>query len=147
MSLTVQTDGADTKARSLHHIGYVVSSITETVEDFAESVYGAWDGAVVYDPLQKVRVAFIRPAAREQGVMFELVEPADANSPVNSFLRRGGGVHHVCFEVPDLEAELERVRLHGGLTARAPLPAVAFSGRRIAWVYTRKRLLIEYLEQ
>jgi methylmalonyl-CoA/ethylmalonyl-CoA epimerase len=147
MSLTVRTNESDTKARTLHHIGYVVSSIAETVEDFAESVYGTWDGAIIHDPLQQVRVTFIRPYARGQGVMFELVEPADANSPVNSFLRRGGGLHHVCFEVPDLEIELESVRLHGGLTARAPLPAVAFSGRRIAWVYTRKRLLVEYLEQ
>lgn len=147
MSLTVRTNASDTQVRTLHHIGYVVASITETVEDFAESIYGIWDGAIIHDPLQQVRVTFIRPSNQGQGVMFELVEPADANSPVNGFLRRGGGLHHVCFEVPDLEAELVSIRLHGGLTAREPLPAVAFSGRRIAWVYTRKRLLVEYLEQ
>lgn len=147
MSSTVRTDRADTQARKLHHIGYVVTSITESVDDFAESVHGIWDGAIIHDPLQQVRVTFIRPSAPEQGVLFELVEPADASSPVSNFLRRGGGFHHICFEVRDLDTEMENVRLHGGLAARLPQPALAFSGRRIAWVYTRTRLLIEYLEQ
>jgi methylmalonyl-CoA/ethylmalonyl-CoA epimerase len=147
MSSTVRTNTSDMQAASLHHIGYVVSSIKASVDDFAKSVYGTWDGAIIYDPLQQVRVTFIRPSTQVHGVMFELVEPAEAKSPVTGFLSRGGGLHHVCFEVSDLERELASVRLRGGFTARSPLPAAAFSGRRIAWVYTRKRLLVEYLEQ
>jgi hypothetical protein len=30
---------------------------------------------------------------------------------------------------------------------RAPTPAVAFEGRRIGWVYTKSKLLLEYLER
>ncbi len=107
-----------------------------------------FQGEDILDPLQKVRVAFIRPSGRgQEAVLFELVEPAGGNSPVDGFLRRGGGLHHVCFEVEDIEAELDSVRMRGGLMARSPMPAAAFSGRRIAWVYTRRRLLIEYLEK
>jgi methylmalonyl-CoA/ethylmalonyl-CoA epimerase len=149
MSLIVQTDSLERQVgRRLHHIGFVVSSISETVVDFAEGVAGTWGGEVILDPLQKVRVAFIRPSGRgQEAVLFELVEPVGGNSPVDGFLRRGGGLHHVCFEVEDIEAELDSVRMRGGLMARSPMPAAAFSGRRIAWVYTRRRLLIEYLEK
>jgi len=147
MSLTGPISSPNRSAKTLHHIGFVVTSIDETAGDFAESVDGKWDGVIIHDPLQRVRVTFIRPANREQSVMFELVEPASEDSPVNNFLRRGGGLHHVCFEVLQLDAELESVRSRGGLTARPPQPAVAFSGRRIAWVYTRRKLLVEYLEK
>ena len=57
------------------------------------------------------------------------------------------GLHHLCYEVNDLEAELETARSHGGIVVRKPVPAVAFGGRRIAWVFTRYKLLVEFLEQ
>jgi methylmalonyl-CoA/ethylmalonyl-CoA epimerase len=63
------------------------------------------------------------------------------------FLKRGGGLHHLCYEIDDLEDQLALSRAQGGLVVRQPLPAVAFEGRRIAWVYTRNKLLVEYLER
>jgi methylmalonyl-CoA/ethylmalonyl-CoA epimerase len=63
------------------------------------------------------------------------------------FLKKGGGLHHLCYEVQDLEKQLELTRSKGGLIARPPMPAEAFGGRRIAWVYTKNKLLIEYLER
>jgi methylmalonyl-CoA/ethylmalonyl-CoA epimerase len=76
----------------------------------------------------------------------ELVEPAADDSPVAAFLKRGGGLHHVCYEVASLEAEIERSRAARAVLARPPQPAVAFGGRRICWVFSPQRLLIEYLE-
>ena len=75
------------------------------------------------------------------------MEPAGENAPVQAFVKRGGGLHHVCYEVENLEEALTRARDVGGLITRPPLPAVAFAGRRIAWVYTKSKLLIEYLER
>jgi methylmalonyl-CoA/ethylmalonyl-CoA epimerase len=66
---------------------------------------------------------------------------------VLAFLKRGGGLHHLCYEVDQLDAQLERSRASGGLIVRLPIPAVAFGGRRIAWFYTKEKLLIEYLER
>jgi methylmalonyl-CoA/ethylmalonyl-CoA epimerase len=149
MSSTAPTDGHADKwqeERSLHHVGFVINSITESVQDFADSLSGTWDGVVTFDPLQKVHVAFLRPG-RQGDPSLELIEPVGEDSPVNAFLRRGGGLHHLCFEVSDLEDALKRTRDSGGLMVRPPLPATAFAGRRIAWVYTRSRLLLEYLEK
>jgi methylmalonyl-CoA/ethylmalonyl-CoA epimerase len=96
--------------------------------------------------LQQVRVTFLQPASAGEAAI-ELVEPKVDISPVSRFLERGGGLHHLCYEVDDLEEALKLARTRGGLVVKQPLPAVAFKGRRIAWVVTRNRLVIEYLER
>ena len=72
--------------------------------------------------------------------------PVGKDSPVGKFLERGGGLHHVCYQVRNLEEQLRLSREKGALVVREPAPAVAFAGRRIAWVFTKAKLLIEYLE-
>ena len=76
----------------------------------------------------------------------ELVEPADQKGPVHRFLERGGGLHHVCYEVQDLTGELAAAIARGVTVIRRPQPAAAFDGRLIAWVVTKENLLVEYLE-
>ncbi|HLK31813.1 MAG TPA: VOC family protein [Terriglobales bacterium] len=129
----------------LHHIGFVVNSIAASAQGFIDSLHATWDGNIFHDPLQRVRVTFLQSRVPGEACM-ELVEPADEQSPVTGFLRSGGGLHHLCYEVDDLELQLKAARSHGALVVKPPLPAAAFGGRRIAWVFTRQRLLLEYLE-
>ena len=63
------------------------------------------------------------------------------------FLNDGGGLHHVCHETDGLKEELSRLRGLGSLVVQKPVQAVAFGMRRIAWVYSRQKLLIELLER
>lgn len=97
------------------------------------------------DPIQQVRVTFLSTGA--DGTLVELVEPAGEKSPVSSFLARGGGLHHLCYEVADLDTHLAHMRTLRSTVVRKPQPAVAFGGRRIAWVYTAEKLLVEFLER
>lgn len=129
----------------LHHIGFVVSSIQEGAESFALSLGAVWDGNIVFDPLQKVRVTFFQ-GRNPTDPLVELVEPGGPESPVSQFLKRGGGLHHLCYEVKDLDSHLLFCQSVGTIIIRPPVPAVAFRGRRIAWGVTKKRLLIEFLE-
>jgi len=131
---------------SFHHVGFVVASIQQSVDGFADLLQARWDGQIFDDPNQGVRVTFLA-SQRPGDPLFELVEPANPESPVQSFVAKGGGLHHVCYVVENLEQELTRARVAGALITRQPMPAVAFGGRRIAWIYTRNRLLIEYLER
>lgn len=132
-------------AGSFHHVGYIVRSIKEMAGNFCESIGANWDGMVFHDPLQQVFVSFLQSRIPNDPLI-ELVEPASPNSPVTSFLERGGGLHHLCYQVSSLEEQLELSRKTRGFIVKPPLPAVAFGGRRIAWVYTRSKLLVEYLE-
>ncbi len=132
--------------RKLHHIGFVVYSIQECAESFALSLGATWDGNIVFDPVQKVRVTFFQGQSPTDPLI-ELVEPSGPESPVSGFLRDRGGLHHLCYEVKDLDSHLRFCQSVGTRIIRPPVPAVAFGGRRIAWGVTKKRLLMEFLER
>ena len=128
-----------------HHIGFVVKAIERSVADFTVSLMADWDGTIVVDPLQAVRVTFLH--MRRMGMpSVELVEPLHARSPVSRFLAKGGGLHHLCYQVRSLDQQLEWRRANGEFIVQEPVPAVAFAQRRIAWVYTKQKLLLELLE-
>lgn len=129
----------------LHHVGFVVTSIEKSIQGFANSLGVTWAGEISEDPHQRVKVAFI--TVRTQDAQIELVEPGGPDSPVSEFLGRGGGMHHVCYEVDDLDGELAAFRTRRAVIAKRPKPAVAFAGRRIAWVLTAEKLLVELLER
>ncbi len=132
-------------ALRLHHMGFVVADIATAMPAFVRSMAAEWDGQIFEDPLQKVKVAFM--TTRPGDAQIELVQPAGENSPVQKFLQQGGGMHHLCYEVADLEAELAAFRTRGAAIASRPKPAVAFGGRRIAWVITSEKFLVELLEE
>ena len=132
-------------ALRLHHMGFVVADIATAMPAFVKSMAAEWDGQIIEDPLQKVKVAFM--TTRPGDAQIELVQPVGEGSPVARFLQQGGGMHHLCYEVVDLEAELAAFRTRGAAIASRPKPAVAFGGRRIAWVITAERFLVELLEE
>jgi methylmalonyl-CoA/ethylmalonyl-CoA epimerase len=130
---------------TLHHIGFVVAAIVPAMEGFLHSLNASWDRRIFEDPRQRVKVAFLSTRAGEPQI--ELVEPVGDHSPVRRFLEKGGGLHHFCYETDSLEAEFEAFRSRGAILVQRPVPAVAFEGRRIAWVLTREKLLVELLEK
>jgi methylmalonyl-CoA/ethylmalonyl-CoA epimerase len=127
----------------LHHVGVAVRSIVEQAEQFRRALGISLTSEIIDDELQQVRVAFAQVG---DGVFIEFVEPLSDNSPICNLLKRGGGLYHSCYEVPDIEAAIERVRQAGGVIVSGPMPARAFDNRRIAFVYTPSRTLVEFLE-
>src|SRR5438876_4368414 len=88
-------------------------------------VSGCSEPPVIYeDPIQRVRVAFV----------------GELDSPVAEVVRKGR------YEVDNLESAIERARAERRLLISEPQPAVAFAGRRIAFMMTPKYLLVEYVE-
>ena len=132
-------------ALRLHHMGFVVADIAAAMPAFVHSMAAEWDGQIIEDPLQKAKVAFL--TTRPGDAQIELVQPVGEDSPVRRFLQERGGMHHLCYEVADLEAELKAFRSRGASIASRPKPAVAFGGRRIAWVITSEKFLVELLEE
>jgi methylmalonyl-CoA/ethylmalonyl-CoA epimerase len=131
--------------RRLHHAGYVVRKIHESIGRFLASLEAHWDENIIHDPLQKVNVTFLS-TPNPKDALIELVEPAAMDSPILAFLKKGGGLHHLCYEVADLDARLKEMQVKGFIVVKKPLPAVAFENRRIAWIATRENLLLEFLE-
>lgn len=126
----------------IHHLGFVCPDVEEGV--LLHQAFGfTLEAPATEDPLQQVRVAFLRDA---HGARIELLAPAGENSPVRAFLDKGGGLHHVCYLTPDLDAALAALRGQNFLVLREPVPACALGGARIAFAYSRSMQLIELLE-
>ena len=97
-----------TRKPVVDHIGIAVESI-----DSGLAVYLALglevEGVEEVED-QKVRVAFL-PVGDTR---IELLEPTDATSPIARHLeRRGAGLHHICFGVPDIRAAMAKLSGEG----------------------------------
>jgi methylmalonyl-CoA/ethylmalonyl-CoA epimerase len=67
----------------------------------------------------------------------ELLAPVETDSPIGKFLaRRGPGIHHICYRVPDLDAALEACR-KAGYRLVDKVPRKGAAGRRIAFVHPK----------
>lgn len=128
---------------NFHHVGIAVQSITWAAEHYRQALGVKLTSEIIEDEFQKVRIAFARVG---DGAFVEFVEPLNDDTPITRILAKGGGLYHVCYEVPDINAAIDRVRKAGGLLVSAPTPARAFNGRQIAFVYTCDHSLIEFLQ-
>jgi len=129
-------------AARLAHVGIAVPSLAEALR-FYRDVLGleptgrpeTADGAVI------VSLPF-------GDTVVELLEPCDPASPVAKFLaKRGPGIHHVCYRVPDLDAALARCRA-AGYRLVDDTPRRGAGGRRIAFVHPKATagILLELTE-
>ena len=78
----------------------------------------------------------------------ELLAPLRTDSPIAKFLeRRGPGIHHICYRVPDLDAALASCRA-AGYRLVDESPRIGAGGRRIAFVHPKATagILLELTE-
>lgn len=128
-----------------HHLGVAVRDLDAALTPYSELMgYRLFDGPYD-DPIQRVRVAFLRREGTTDPVI-ELVAPGAEDSPVLNYLRKDVGAYHMCFEVTPMDETIAQLRQRGCLLVSGPVPAVAFGGRRIAWMFTPTRQLIEVLQ-
>ncbi len=110
--------------RAIHHVGIAVQSLA-TAYRFYRDVLGLplIKEAEIAD--QGVRAALL--AAGDSEV--ELLEPIGANSGMGKFIaRHGEGLHHVCFDTPDVAAELVAAKEKGAHLIDTA-PRVGLAGR------------------
>src|SRR6266705_3419991 len=88
----------------ISHIGIAVRSIAEALP-FYKEILGMPE--VDLAPMDGARITGLEAG----NALVELLEAEENDSPIGHFVaRRGPGIHHICFEVPDLNGALERCR-------------------------------------
>jgi methylmalonyl-CoA epimerase len=128
----------------LHHVAYVTPNVERKAAALASLLGFRMTGGPVVDPVQGVRIQFMELG---DGGLLELLEPHGEKSPVQRHLDKGGGLYHLCFEVEDLEGTLQHLRENGtAVVVCEPVPAPAIQNRRVAFVVTTDRDLIEFVE-
>lgn len=95
--------------KNFNHVAIAVNNLDETLSVF-ESLFGLKPSKIEDVPDQGVRAALIPIGSGE----IELLEPIDPNGGVAKFIeRRGEGIHHICLEVDDTDAELKSLAEKG----------------------------------
>lgn len=116
----------------IDHIGVAVEEIEPALELYRDSF--------------ELTLAH-REVVEEQGVEavlldvgeshVELLAPLSADTPVGRFLaKQGPGLHHVAYQVQDIEATLERLRT-AGLQLIDQEPRAGIRGSRVAFMHPR----------
>jgi len=129
----------------LHHIGYLVKDIDASTQDFIRRLGYRVESEIIEDCVQTAYVQFIRQPNASHWI--ELIMPNGPHSKLISSIRKGGGLHHLCYEVENIEYAIQHLRNLSMLLLAEPVLATAFPGRRIAWLMDSKNLLIELVEK
>jgi len=89
--------------KKINHIAIAVNNIEEA-RKFYQNVLGLRLSDVELVPAQKTRAGFFKIGEMN----IELVQPSEPDSPLIKFLKnKGQGIHHICFKVDDVEAEVK----------------------------------------
>ena len=130
-------------ATRLAHIGVLVRHLSD-----AASLYHRLGlpetGRETFDQ-ENIRIAFV-PVEETR---IELMEPLAATGPLDRFLAtRGEGIHHLAFEVPDIERALARARSAGACLIDES-PRRGARGTRVAFIHPSSAhgVLIELIEK
>ena len=115
---------------TLNHIAIVVDDMDAALRFWRGSLGLVQAGAVETVPAEAVDIAFLALGDAH----IELIQPTTDDSGVAKYLaKRGPGLHHLCLEVPDLDAKLNDLRAAGyELINETPRER---DGRRYAFIH------------
>jgi methylmalonyl-CoA/ethylmalonyl-CoA epimerase len=130
---------------NLHHIGIAVADIDTATADYRRRLRCELAGGRYHDPVQTALIQFLRLPG--DSVLIELVAPDGPASRLSNAVRKGGGINHVCHSTPDIDEACRALSEEGMMVIQEPTPAVAFGGRRIAWLMGDDRVLTELVER
>lgn len=130
------------KIKKINHVAIAVSDVDASLTFWRDALGLAVDH-IEDVPSQKATVVFIPVGDSE----VELVRPTSEDTGVAKFLaERGGGMHHLCFEVDDIEGMLEDLKAKGvRLINETPLE---LPGRKMAFIHPKSSggVLVELYE-
>ncbi len=129
--------------KSINHIAIIVPEL-EGALDFWEGALGLTLARTQSVPSEGVDVAFL-PVGDSN---VELMKPTVADSGVARFLeKRGPGIHHMCFEVDDIDAMMARLR-ERDIQLINDEPQTGHGGYRYAFVHPKSTggVLVELYE-
>lgn len=129
---------------ALDHIAIAVDDLPEGIRRFAED-FGLSLAGTEAVPSEATETAFF-PI---RGTQIELISPIEpgAGSVARSLEKRGPGIHHICFQTDDIEADMARLKEKGyRLLSEEPRPGA--HGTRVVFIHPRSTggVLIELAE-
>jgi methylmalonyl-CoA/ethylmalonyl-CoA epimerase len=112
----------------LHHVGVACKNIDEEITAISKIHQIIKQSPVVFDEAQNAQLVLLTLA---DGTNIELI----AGKPVETLLKKNISYYHLCFEVDDINLQIERLLLneHAFLIS-PPKPAPLFNNRQVAFL-------------
>lgn len=127
----------------LHHIGIAIKNIDESKKYYIE-LLGYNEDKIIIDKQQNLKALYLT----KDGIQMELLQKIDKNlnSPIDNILKTmGGGIHHHCYEVNNLESKLKEVSKYGFIKVNKKIHI--YNEFKTAFFITPDNLLVELLEK
>ena len=129
----------------LNHVAIVVADL-----DAASLLYRDQFGAKVSERVELPDHGVTTVFVSLPNTKIELLSPLGENSPISRFLEKnsGGGIHHLCYEVPDVEIAARKLESQGMRILGDGQPSIGAHGKPVIFLHPKDAMgaLIE-LEQ
>jgi len=118
----------------LNHVAIAVPDI-----DRAAAIYRDTLGASVSDPVPLPDHGVTTVFIELPNTKIELLEPLGEESPISKFLERNeaGGIHHICYEVSDIEEARERLLNEGLRVLGDGQPKTGAHGKPVLFLHPK----------
>ena len=118
----------------LNHVAIAVPDL-----DGAAALYRDTLGAVVSAPVPMPDHGVTTVFVELPNSKIELIHPLSVGSPITAFLERNprGGIHHVCYEVPDIRAAIDAMRARGMTVIGDGEPSIGAHGLPVVFLHPR----------
>jgi len=118
----------------LNHVAIAVPDL-EAARRLYRDTLGAAVSAPVDLPEHGVSTVFVEL----DNTKIELLHPLGTDSPIAAFLERNpsGGIHHICYEVPDIEAAAGHLRDHGARVLGDGKPRIGAHGKPVLFLHPK----------
>ena len=129
---------------TIHHIGYAVKSIPDSIKHFTELGFTPMEEAIV-DNARNITIQFLKNG----DYCVELVAPlGSGRSPVSEILRKSGNQpYHICYNSSNLQEDMDNLKKQGYVVINEPLEAIAIGNRKVTFMYHMNVGLIELVEE
>jgi methylmalonyl-CoA/ethylmalonyl-CoA epimerase len=118
----------------LNHVAIAVPDLAKAAAAY-RALLGAEVSAAVPQPEHGVTTVFITLP----NTKVELIAPLGANSPIAKFLDRNpdGGMHHVCYEVPDIRVARDALKTAGARILGDGEPKIGAHGKPVLFLHPK----------
>ncbi len=120
----------------IHHIGFVVKDI----EKYKRNLVVDEVIKRVYDPIQEANLELIN----SEGAYIELIEPTKESAFTYKFMKKGGGYHHICYEVKNKTDALAIIEQKKMIKVLDFVYAPLLDGE-VIFAYNRNKEVVEFV--
>ena len=118
----------------LNHVAIAVRDLVR-----ASSLYRETLGAEVSEPVPQPAHGVTTVFITLPNTKIELIAPLGEDSPIANFLARNpdGGIHHICYEVPDIRAARDQLQRQGARVLGDGEPKIGAHGKPVLFLHPK----------